>query len=150
MTKPCFRCGTEKPLDSFYRHKRMADGHLNKCIECAKSDVMQNRASRRKQYSDYEARRQQDPERRASKQGHCRRHQEVHPDRHRARCAVRNAVTRGALLRGPCQRCGASKVQAHHKDYSRPLDVEWLCFRCHREHAHGQVVVAQEKMLPHF
>jgi hypothetical protein len=28
-------------------------------------------------------------------------------------------------------RCGEPKVHAHHEDYSRPLDVTWLCQKCH-------------------
>jgi hypothetical protein len=37
-TKVCFKCGRELPLDQFYKHKQMGDGHLNKCIECTKND----------------------------------------------------------------------------------------------------------------
>lgn len=37
--KKCFKCGVEKELTSFYKHKQMLDGHLNKCIDCTKNDV---------------------------------------------------------------------------------------------------------------
>ena len=38
MTKVCFRCSTEQPITEYYKHKAMADGHLNKCKKCTKSD----------------------------------------------------------------------------------------------------------------
>ena len=36
--KKCFKCQQEKSIEEYYRHPRMKDGHLNKCIQCAKND----------------------------------------------------------------------------------------------------------------
>lgn len=50
-----------------------------------------------------------------------------------ARDAVRLAVRRGDLVRGRCETCGAERVEAHHDDYGKPLEVRWLCQKHHRE-----------------
>ena len=49
-----------------------------------------------------------------------------------ARFKLRRAVVSGRLTRQACERCGAPDTEAHHSDYSRPLDVQWLCPACHR------------------
>jgi hypothetical protein len=63
------------------------------------------------------------------------RHQ-ADPEKFNARQAVHRAVKSGRLVRGPCEECGATEnVQGHHDDYSKPLDVRWLCPTCHaKEH----------------
>lgn len=43
------------------------------------------------------------------------------------------AVARGEIVRLPCAVCGAEKTQGHHADYSKPLNVEWLCAQHHRD-----------------
>jgi hypothetical protein len=39
QAKKCFKCGLEKEINAFYKHNKMADGHLGKCIACTKKDV---------------------------------------------------------------------------------------------------------------
>ena len=46
---------------------------------------------------------------------------------HKAHDAVEVAIANGSLIRQPCEVCGADRVDAHHDDYSKPLDVRWLC-----------------------
>ena len=41
-TKKCFKCGIEKKLFEFYKHKEMKDGYLNKCKSCTKKDTKNN------------------------------------------------------------------------------------------------------------
>lgn len=43
MYKKCIKCGAEKRRSEFYKCYRMADGHLNKCIECCR-EYGRNRA----------------------------------------------------------------------------------------------------------
>lgn len=50
-----------------------------------------------------------------------------------ARTKVLQAIAAGKLVRQPCEVCGAQVVEAHHADYSKPLDVMWLCARHHAE-----------------
>lgn len=52
----------------------------------------------------------------------------------RANAMVARAVKKGALIRQPCEVCGLSATVAHHDDYSKPLDVRWLCWGHHAEY----------------
>jgi hypothetical protein len=56
-------------------------------------------------------------------------------ERKRAGAAVQTAIYQGRLVRQPCEICGKQRVDAHHDDYSRPLDVRWLC-RSHHKQLH--------------
>jgi hypothetical protein len=54
------------------------------------------------------------------------------PDAYRAHSALNNAVRDHRLEKEPCYFCGTPEVHAHHHDYSKPLDVTWLCVKCHQ------------------
>lgn len=53
-----------------------------------------------------------------------------------AHYAVRDAIREGTLIKpSACLACGSSKerIEGHHKDYSKPLEVDWLCQSCHKK-----------------
>jgi hypothetical protein len=57
-------------------------------------------------------------------------------ERRRASVLTGCAIASGLLVRQPCEVCGCGrrKADAHHDDYSRPLEVRWLCRSHHRQH----------------
>jgi len=138
--KTCFKCGIEKSLDEFYKHSGMTDGHLGKCKECTKSDVSNNYSQKRDQYAEYEKSRFHRPERKEQRLGSQKRRRQRDPQKYSSHAKVRRAIKKGTLIPQPCEVCQTSEnIEAHHDDYSKPLDVRWLCFQHHREH-HGQTV----------
>lgn len=57
----------------------------------------------------------------------------------RAYWMVTEAIAGGKLVRGPCEVCATTKrVEGHHDDYTKPLEVRWLCTRHHQQH-HARV-----------
>ena len=55
------------------------------------------------------------------------------PIKEKCRQAVRNAVATGKIIKPKnCSKCGLPRLlQAHHKDYAKPFEFEWLCSLCH-------------------
>lgn len=50
------------------------------------------------------------------------------------RALTRSYIRAGVLVKQDCEFCKSSKnVEAHHEDYSKPMDVIWLCRGCHKE-----------------
>jgi hypothetical protein len=59
------------------------------------------------------------------------------PEKWRAHRALRRALLAGIVVKSLCEICFEKKVEAHHDDYSQPLDVRWLCRKCHvKVHPH--------------
>lgn len=130
--KRCFKCGEDKPLDEFYRHPRMADGHFNKCKDCAKTDTREHRrVSERPR--EYDRERNHRPERRGRWEEKRIKYRYRNPEKYKAHNALNRAVKDGRVMRQTCEVCG-EKAQAHHDDYSKPLDVRWLCPLHHARH----------------
>lgn len=147
--KTCFKCGKTLPLSGFYKHPGMADGHLGKCKECAKADSIATRYRKIEHYAAYDAFRNTTDNRKARRAVYLKNFRARNAAKVSAHNAVRRAVASGRLIRPKsCSECGAisdgtrrTQIHAHHDDYSRKLDVRWLCPACHvKQHTELQSV----------
>lgn len=117
ITKPCRKCGAEfEPTPGQAKH------YVWICRPCYAAYFRRwtKTGAGKRHVQNIAAQRKADPEKRA---------------KHIIRCAVGAAVRHGKLRRLPCEVCGA-QAHAHHDDYSRPLDVRWLCPMHHKQHHH--------------
>ena len=138
--KECSICREIKPFSSFAKDSRIqVYGLKSACKACDnalhKSRYLKNRekyAQSKKKYNQTERGKQIAI--RIS-----RRQYWKHIHKVRARTAVRVALGNGNLIKQPCQVCGEVKVQAHHEDHSKPLEVMWLCIH-HHVVQHGRAV----------
>lgn len=146
-TQGCRKCGETKALTEFYAAKT---GRIDTvCKECRKAGVRANRASKLDYYRAYDRKRfrelrETDPEAyraktMAGKNGpnvneHKLAWRERNEEKRRAHLAVQTAKASGRLVPSEtCQHCGRKpeRIEAHHEDYSKPLEVLWLCRQCH-------------------
>ena len=126
--KKCFKCGEVKPINEFYKHPMMADGRVNKCKECNKKDVRENRKKRIDYYRNYDKQRYRSDENRREKVlSRFKEWCDMNPAGNKASQVVGNAIRGGKITRQPCEVCGDEKSEAHHPDYLKPFDVMWLC-----------------------
>ena len=143
--KTCFKCNTELPMDQFYKHPEMTDGHLGKCKTCTKLDVRRHRATNSARVRAYDRGRAKQPSRKRHIALNTKKWRAQRPEGYLAHTAVSNAVRDGRLKRLPCEVCGAVETQAHHFDYSRPLDVVWLCAVHHALHHQLERVIEKAR-----
>jgi hypothetical protein len=135
--KKCTKCGIEQPLSEFY--PRSAN-----CKPCYRARVA-DRINLKKQ----------DPEWVAKERARCRAKTakaraegrikgpspEVRKrwvDRNKAKRSAHlkaySAIRRGTIKKpDACSACATAspRLEAHHTDYSQPLNVQWLCTKCH-------------------
>ena len=132
-TRVCSRCGQRKSLTAFYFQFGRSRGQ---CKECFNQSVTEYRKTGhgRAVYRRIRQRYRATENAKAKHVGHIKRQWHRYPERMSARLAVTHALQSGRLRKLPCAVCGSKRVHAHHPDYSRKLDVVWLCSRHHREH----------------
>ncbi len=130
--KRCKVCEQDKDEGGFYSKDRT-------CKDCRKRMIRERYKQTLPARHAYDQSRSKTEKRKRHAVVASKKQRERNPEKYAARTALNNAVRDGWLRRMPC-RCGNPKSQAHHHDYSKPFDVEWVCFKCHREGKHGQRV----------
>ena len=133
--KKCMKCGETLPLqEGFYPHSKMKDGYLNKCKTCAKLDTVQNRRKRVEYYRQYDDQRRDLPHRILARAAFQKKSRMQNPHKYTARQHATRALAAGKLIKEVCYFCGSDQnIEMHHQDYSKPLQVHWLCLVCHRK-----------------
>ncbi len=143
----CKHCSQDKAAEGFYKCSS------SKCKECIKASARQHRQENLEHVRAYDRMRGSMPHRVAARADYAKtsayakshaaaamRWSAKHPERRRANILVGNAVRDGRLMAWPVcavPEC-ANRPQGHHPDYSRPLDVVWLC-PSHHEAAHALI-----------
>ena len=145
--KTCRGCGIIKPLSDYHNHPGARDGHINKCKQCVReaknlrltirhidpnwSDRF--RAEARVRTKKHRLDNRNTERWKTSRSQYAKEYGAANKYKCRARRAVLAAIKKGTLEKQPCRICGNPQSQAHHPDYSRPLDIVWLCPLHHGE-----------------
>jgi hypothetical protein len=144
--KRCTRCKRLRHPGDYYTSTSGRGGLSSQCKECIIAVVRARREREPEKLAIYERARWEREERKAAVKAslakarvrdperfarYQREYQARFPERRKARMMVGNALKRGVLVRSRCEVCDAPFAQAHHDDYSKPLDVRWLCTTCH-------------------
>lgn len=69
---------------------------------------------------------------------------EKYPEKYKARAITKYAILTEKIKRKCiCEKCGSNKkIEIHHRDYSNPLDIMWLCHWRHRK-IEGRSILCQ-------
>ncbi len=125
IVKDCTRCGADNA--KHYQGSK-------ECVECeAKRKRGYYKANRlsilAKRSAHYDKNRETILETRA---GYWRKNRK----KVNAAATLRYRVKKGSVAQpDSCESCGKPcKPEAHYEDYSKPLDVKWLCRSCHGQH----------------
>lgn len=118
--KKCRTCKAIKPVEHYVAKKSSLDGLLGDCKTCKRAKI--------------QAWREKTPGYNAKHAKNSRKWQKQNPEKFAAHVAIARALRAGTVLKQPCVICGETKSDAHHEDYTKPLDVIWFCRKHHAEH----------------
>ena len=135
--KTCTVCRKLKPAQDFQVRRVSPHGRTSACRDCLhERDARRYEREREARLARQKAYRTT-PKGRAAHRRASREWIEKNLVKRAAHILVGNAIKSGALVRQSCEVCGSGRAQAHHDDYTKPLEVRWLCRKHHLEHHKG-------------
>jgi hypothetical protein len=135
--KRCSKCKKVKALEEFYKNSSSKDGRQTYCKQC-QTEKYKSKEYRvwKRQYDMKEDQRTKRKERQDNNRDNLYKSQlkwrNENVEKVVAHEKLNYAIRKGIVVKKPCW-CGNEKSQAHHEDYSKPLDVVWLCAKHHKQ-----------------
>lgn len=150
-------------MSEFYKVRTRADGHHTYCKKCCKKKQHENKEyymlyqrklrgidginkkvgrfertglkgiTGSEYFKEYYRIKRLNPDFKKRETERARILRQKYPQKYKARLETIEAIRIGKLKRGNCEVCGKPNAQAHHSDYSKPLEVKWLCIKHHFE-----------------
>ena len=127
----CKQCGATAETARFYVSNN------SKCAECIKAGVRANRRANLEYYQEYDRKRAWHPHRVAARKVYQAKNGystgPVAAAKRAAHVLLGRAVRSKRVLKPTlCEACGLpERLDGHHYDYTKPLEVVWLCKPCH-------------------
>jgi hypothetical protein len=118
--KKCYKCKEKKPYSNFPKNAAQFDGYNGMCSKCKNAYARSEKGK-------------------AEKRAWWHRYEEKNGHKVKARHILAAALRRKEIERPKCCELGEvdkryecnGAIQAHHKDYSKPLEVNWFCRKHH-------------------
>ena len=114
----CCLCKEYKSKNDFSLDKNRDNGVSSRCNECKPEYNKKREKDRRVYHTQYDIK---------------------YPEKLKGRIMVRNALKNGDITKLPCQFCNSERSMGHHDDYSKPLEVRWLCQKHHSQYHLAQI-----------
>ena len=159
--KICTTCGIEKGIKSFSKLSLGLYGRRSRCKECTKlyswayyyknceRERMRTRIYRLRdvqKWRGYNKQYRQIHKAEISRANKEWKHKmytiEAERVKFRARNMAASAARKGRIIKLSCEVCGELKSEGHHEDYSKPLEVRWLCHLHHEAWHHSNQLIA--------
>lgn len=129
--KHCNTCDTRKQKSEFGNRKASVDGLSSKCKTCQRvydkaRNNQKHRIEARKIYAQTDEGKLKTNKAKAE-------YRKRNPQKTAAHSMVAYHIRSGHLHKEPCEVCSETEAHAHHDDYTKPLNIRWLCDFHHKE-----------------